>query len=209
MDTDSDKSINTKISAIDKALAAAKARKASRAAATPPVGEMIATKKTHPEFMKAQRAEASKKLSEDRAARRAQREARKLEQQSTSPTHMKKVSRAGDKLPSLGDAARSHLDELTTNLSRVDLAALALHIQHFNRVKATEMSTGRRFKSGQKARIVAGDLAHIGKIGVVESGRPLRCFVSVPGVKRLIYVFTSEIEAVEDEPAAQSTGTEG
>ena len=121
--------------------------------------------------------------------------------------HLKKVSRAASKLPVLSDSAQALLDEVKTNLGRVEQSSLALHIQHFVRLKATEMSAGRRFRNGQKVRIVAGDLNFIGAVGTVESARPLRCFVNVPGAKKPVYVFTSELELVEEQSAA--TGTEG
>ena len=222
MSTTSEDSKSTKISAIDKALAAARARKASKSespAGDAPAAEAPATRSEHPKAAETRRTAASDDLENIKASKRAaakllrdvERQQRREARSSTQkgPTHMKKVARAGEKLPDLSAAGRTHLNELTTNLGRVDLAALALHIQHFNRVKATEMSVGRRFKNGTKVRIVAGDLMHLGKIGTVESGRPLRCFVSVPGSKKPVYVFTSELEAVEDEPAAQQTGTEG
>jgi transcription antitermination factor NusG len=221
----------TKLSAIDKALAAAKARAAAKATVKaedqPKVKEAKEpkVKKTeNPEAAKTRKASASSelrnaakaKLEEERAARKVTRDAarsarraeKEAEKSNKKPAHMKKVMRAGNKLPVMTPDAARVMDEITTNLGRNDIAALALRLQHFNRMKATEMSMGRRFKNGQQVRIVAGDLDNLGKIGTIDSARPLRVFVNVPGVKKPVYVFTSEVELVE-ETSTKATGTEG
>lgn len=207
-----------KLTAIERALEAAKARKAQKAAddastAEAPAGETKAKKQTNPEFAKAQKTEALKGAREAaKTVRDAERQKRREEKAEAAankkPTHMKKVLRAAGKLPSLSESAVELFNEITTNLSRVDVASLALRLQHFNRMKATEMSAGRRFKNGQQVRIVAGDLDNLGKIGTIDSARPLRVFVNVPGVKKPVYVFTSEVELVE-ETSTKATGTEG
>jgi hypothetical protein len=212
----------TKLSAIDKALAAAKARAAARinldddapkAKADKPSKEPKAKKETQPDCAKQQkkealnlaRAAAKAKRDAERDARRA---AKAADAGSKKSAHMKKVEKAGSKLPQLNAAAQEHFNELTTNLSRAQLAALALHLQHFNRVKATEMAAGRSYKQGQPVRIVGGDPKFIGMQGTIDSARPLRCFVNVPGVRKPVYLFTSDIEPVEEAPLA-ATGTEG
>jgi len=212
----------TKLSAIDKALAAAKARAAARinldddapkAKADKPSKEPKAKKETAPdaakqqkkEALEAARAAAKAKRDAEREARRA---AKTADAGSKKSAHMKKVEKAGSKLPQLNSAAEEHFNELTTNLSRAQVAALALHLQHFNRVKATEMAAGRSYKQGQPVRIVGGDPKFIGMQGTIDSARPLRCFVNVPGVRKPVYLFTSDIEPVEEAPLA-ATGTEG
>ena len=209
---------STKLTAIERALEAAKARKAQKAGedsppAAAPATEPKAKKGVSPEFAKAQKTEALKAARvAAKAVRDAEREKRREEKAAAAankkPTHMKKVLRAESKLPAMGADAARLMDEITTNLSRNDIAALALRLQHFNRMKATEMSAGRRFKAGQRVRIVAGDLENVGKVGTIDSARPLRVFVNVPGVKKPVYVFTSEVELVE-ETSIKATGTEG
>lgn len=214
----------TKLSAIDKALAAAKARAAAKAIAdgdAPPA--KVKTEKaekptkvkvtTQPDAAKQQkkealglaRAAAKEKRDAEREVRRA---AKAAEAGNKKNAHMKKVEKAGSKLPPLNGPAQEHFNELTTNFSRAQLAALALHLQHFNRVKATEMAAGRSYKQGQSVRIVGGDPKFIGLEGTIDSARPLRCFVNVPGVRKPVYLFTSDIEPVAAEPLA-ATGTEG
>lgn len=226
MQTTTSTDSTTKLSAIERALEAAKARKAQREAEDGPQDEVTETKVkasaaaaekvkkvTSPDFAKQQKKEAlTAARSAAKAVRDAERQKRREEKAARAvnknPTHMKKVARAASKLPALNESAQTHFDELTTNLGRVQIAALALHLQHFNRMKATEMSAGRRFKTGQQVRIVAGDLDNLNKIGTIESARPLRVFVNVPGVKKPVYVFTSEVELVNDA-SVKSTGTEG
>lgn len=213
----------TKISAIDKALAAAKARAAARSGLEDAASaEQKPKVKTHPTFEKTQKEAASKKLKEatkqaaaaERAAAKAIRDAERQKRQEAKAadggkkgTHMKKVEKAGAKLPSLNEAAQLTFNEITTNLSRDQVAAIALHLQHFNRVKATELAAGRTYKQGQAVRITGGDPRYIGVQGTIDAARPLRCFVNVPGVRKPVYLFTSDIEPVEEPLAA--TGTEG
>ena len=205
----------TKLSAIDKALAAAKARMANMVANLDdeqPIKEPKAKKETAPDAAKQQKKEALSAAREAaKAKRNAERDARRAakaaEPGSKANTHMKKVEKAGSKLPQLNGDAQQHFNELTTNLSRVQISALALHLQHFNRVKATEMAAGRSYKQGQPVRIVGGDPKFIGTQGTIDSARPLRCFVNVPGVRKPVYLFTSDIEPVEEQ--LQSTGTAG
>ena len=215
----------TKLSAIDKALAAAKARAAAKASIDgdnqpievttkeKPAKEPKAKKETQPNFAKAQKKEAEAVLrAEAKRIRDAEREARKAAKatagDSKKSAHMKKVEKAGAKLPALQASAETLFNEITTNLSRVQVAMLALHLQHFNRVKATEMAAGRSYKQGQAVRITGGDPKYLGLQGTIESARPLRCFVNVPGVRKPVYLFTSDIEPVAEEPLA-ATGTEG
>lgn len=209
----------TKLSAIDKALAAAKARAAVRAGAETTIQQNNlqpkAKKETHPAFEKAQKAEALK-ASRDaaKAVRDADREARRAaktaasENEAKKGTHMKKVDKAGSKLPSLSESAQLTFNEITTNFGREAVAAIALHLQHFNRVKATELAAGRTYKQGQVVRITGGDPRYIGLQGTVDAARPLRCFINVPGFRKPVYLFTSDIEPVTEEPAT-ATGTEG
>lgn len=215
----------TKLSAIDKALAAAKARAAAKAAVdgdSPPSAAPAKEKQakepkpkaeTQRDFAKAQRKEAEAALrAEAKRIRDVEREARKAAKSTeTAPkkgAHMKKVEKAAAKLPALNEAASLTFNEITTNFSRAQLSALALHIQHFNRVKATEMAAGRSYKQGQAVRITGGEPKYIGLQGTIDSARPLRCFVNVPGVRKPVYLFTSDIEPVAEEPLA-ATGTEG
>lgn len=224
MQTTNDSNNDTKLSAIDRALAAAKARKAAREGAEMPViprPESIAKqpkakKETHPGFAKTQKSEAlklardaaKKQREEQRTLRKAEKEAAKA---SGRAAHMKKVDRAAERLPSLASEQLNNLfNEVTTNFSAAQVAALALHLQHFNRVKATERALSQRIETGSNVRIVGGDPKYIGKTGVVSKAQRIRCYVEVPGVRKPVYLFTSDVELQASEAAPEvATGTEG
>lgn len=186
----------TTINAIDAAIAKAKARRAEAGSA-----------------------EGRKAAQEARAAERAARKAAKQAQ--AKPTaHMTKVEKAGARLPSLGAVAQSTFDEVVRTLNSEQRGALALHIQHFNRVQATTRAlTSGDLKVGQLVRITGGDPKYIGMTGAVETLRRIRCFVTVPGAKKPVYLFTSDVEAVTDsgdevivldmQESPAATGTEG
>jgi hypothetical protein len=220
MQTTNDSNLNNKLSAIDKALAAAKARKAMK------TGDDSETQPSAPSAQMKQKAEKTlKPTSEEktavRSAKDADRENRRLqrakerderratrlaEKGNKGPAHMKKVANAAAKLPILVDQATFAVNEITTNFSRDQIAAIALHLQHFNRVKATERALGQQVSLGQEVRIIGGDPRFIGKVGTTSLVRRIRCFVDIPGVKKPVYLFTSDVEIVE--PAAK-TGTAG
>lgn len=203
------------VSAIDKAIAAAKARAAGKAkpADKPPVDAVRPTS----EERQALRAEAKAK----RDAERAERKAAKVTPRAV-PVHMTKVQKAAGRLPSLSQEIAKVFDEVTTNFGREQITALSLHLQHHNRVSATIKATvAQPLKVGQVVRIVGGDPKFYGMTGALDRVQRIRCYVSVPGTKRPVYCFTSDVEVVneegssiptsneEDEPAATATGTEG
>lgn len=207
--------LNTKLSAIDKALAAAQARKAAKEGLTAdaptsrPAGD--AQKKVKAKASSEDAKAARTAAAEARAARQAQikadRAARKAAAPSNKPAHMKKVERAAGKLPSMNEQMQLTFNEVTTNFSAAEITALALHLQHFNRVKATERALTQKVDTGMTVRIIGGDPKFIGMTGTVGTARRIRCFVDVPGYKKPVYLFTSDVEVVESPAAA--TGTDG
>jgi flagellar biosynthesis GTPase FlhF len=213
----SDKS-DEKTSKIDAAIAAAKARAAAKAK-----GE-TATKTAETKAEKPARAAAKPKLTdEEREARKTKLEAERAERKAAKtaarekaraeklaarkPAHMSKVTKAGEKLPQLAGAAQILFGDATANLGRADLASLALHIQHFNRVKATERALDTRIEAGHTVTIVGGDPRFIGKTGTVTKAQRIRCYVEIEGVNKPVYCFTSDVEplAAADREA---TGTD-
>ena len=200
------------MSAIDRALTAARARAAQRAAvAVKDEAEVaepkakVAKVKTEGSFAKAQKDKANKELTElqraaAKAKRDADREARRAEKAAAAEgkkSHMKKVERAASKLPALSSEAQIKLNELRLELSNVELTALSAHILHHVRATATAAAAGKRPSVGSKVKIVGGDPKHFGLVGTVTESRPLRCFVEVSGVKKPLYLFNSDVAAVE------------
>lgn len=201
---------NVNVSAIDRALAAAKARKAAKEASDPSPMPRKA-EKTEPKPDAAAKAaakvekeaqKAAKKAERD-AAREARKAAKAAEKTDKKPAHMKKVERALSKLPSLNEATQLLFNEITCNLGAAQIDALALHLQHYNR----EMATVNAMKSpmlriGEMVRITGGDPKFIGMVGKVVKSRQLRAKVDVPGQKKLVYIFTGQAEVVSQPAVA-------
>jgi hypothetical protein len=145
-----------------------------------------------------------------RAAKIAEREANK------QPAHMRKVEKAAEKLGDLSESAQLLFNEATTNLPAAEVATLALHLQHFNRVQATQRALGSEIKAGDTVEIVSGDPRYLGKTGTVVKAQRIRCYVNIPGANNRpvpgtdgegVYFFTSDVTAVE-APAEESTTDE-
>ena len=219
IDTNSD-SKASKLSAIDRALELAKQRAAAKAAAngesTLSVKQSKAEKAPKEPKVKvinleekaskdAARAEAKAKLEAERAERKAAAQAKREEakaQRAASkttrgPAHMKKVEKAAERLPKLSQASQQMFSSITGTMSLVDMTILALHMQHHVRVQQTAAAHGRKFTNGQRVRFVGGDARYIGMTGEIDQARNIRCFVAVPGVKKPVYVFSSDIEPVD------------
>ena len=236
-DTNTAPAVN--LSKIDAAIAAAKARKAAREAALqeagpapqdpvviePGDGSDASSSDDLSDADKRQSNRAAKKamILADREARKAakaaERGAKKEAKvaQRSGPAHMSKVDKAAERLPTLTSEAKALLDDCTSQLHPDQLAALALHIQHINRVNATQRALSAKVEAGTAVRIVGGDPKFIGRTGVVFKAQRIRCYVTVPGVNRPVYLFTSDVTPVEVESLSHapepeevpSTGTEG
>lgn len=211
------------ISAIDKAIQAAQARKAAKSGDTNATTDASATPKA-PKAPKAPKepsapkrprltdeekaarqaakdAERATKKAEREAARAAKRAARETERKTP---HMSKVEKAASKLPALNEAAQVALNDITANFSASQVSAIAAHLSHFNRVKATERALGQTIATGDTVRIVSGDSRFIGQTGEVFKAQRIRCYVTVPGAKKPVYLFTSDVELVSAASAAKS-----
>jgi hypothetical protein len=191
--------------AINRAKAAAAARKKATAegvvlptAATPP-GES-GTGATAPSTNKkapasdAEKA-ASKALKDaERAASKAERDrvrgeikAQKEAEKANKPANMSKVDKAAARLPELTSGSKLIFNDATTNLTADQVGALALHLQHFNRVKSTEISASASssFKVGDRVTITrAGDGTNpklVGATGTCSKVQRIRMYVVLDG----------------------------
>ncbi len=212
MDTMTQDTNTVKISAIDKALAAAKARKEMKSPSPNPDKQPKAPRipvdaaakaaaKTAKDEARKQRQEIIK---QQRAERRA---AKATERANAKMPHMKKIERAAAALPDMSDQMQLTFNEVTTNFSAEQITALALHLQHFNRVKATERALNQRLEAGQQVRVTSGPNKFVGKIATVLKAQRIRCFVTVPGHAKPVYLFTSDVELIEE--TSKATGTDG
>jgi len=207
--------MNTKLSAIDKALAIAKARKEAKgesaeiptAKPPKPKAERIkldgATKAAAKSVKEEARKQRQALLKQQRLERRT---ARLAERAKAKTPHMKKIEKAAAALPDMSPATQLTFNEVTTNLSAAQINALTLHLQHFNRVKATERALNQKLEVGQQVRIIGGPTKHVGKMATVSKAQRIRCFVSIPGIHKPVYLFTSDVELVEQ--TATATGTD-
>lgn len=203
VDNNSTQTNEDKTSAIDRALAAALARKAAREAGTTgdPTRPQTAGEETLAENVAAATRRGRKNAADrgaDRALREAERAARKAAKAAAAaakkPVHMTKVERAGSRLPELSTATANLLQEATSNLSQQQVAALALHLQHHNRVAATQAALAVKVAPGDRVTIVGGDPRFVGKAGTVSKTQRIRCYVAVDGVAKPVYCFTSDVK---------------
>lgn len=200
---------NVNISAIDRALAAAKARKAIKDSIDPaPMPRKAEKSEPKPDAEAKAAAKAEKEAAKaarkaERDAAREARKAAKADKTDKKPAHMKKVERAFSKLPALSEATQLIFNEATCNLSAQQLDAMAQHILHHNRTMATvnAMKT-EPLRIGDTVRITGGDPKFVGMVGTVVKSRQLRAKIQVPGIEKLVYIFTGQAEPVTQVAAA-------
>jgi hypothetical protein len=203
MSTENSTSANDQsVSEIDLAIQKAQARRAAKSdkSAEPkaPKAEKVPNEPKRPRLTDdekkakdAQRAEERVVRSSARAAIRAEKLAAKSANK--SPAHMKKVARAAERLAPLEQAELLLFNEATSNLTAAQLANLAAHISHFNRVKATERALTQTVTVGNEVTVISGDSRYIGKVGTVTKAQRIRCYVQVEGQAKPLYLFTSDV----------------
>ena len=215
MDMDMDKTNNVNISAIDRALAAAKARKAAKeefsdADAAPMLRKaeksMIKPDAAEKAAVKALKDAQKANKKAERDAERARRKMEKSTVQAVKKTsHMKKVERALSKLPRLNEATQLIFNEATCNISGQQLDALAQNILHHNRMMSTvNAMKSNMLRIGDMVRITGGEPKFIGMVGTVAKSRQLRAKIQVEGVEKLVYIFTGQAELFT--PSASAVG---
>jgi sRNA-binding protein len=193
---DSDANVTKQVSAIDRALAAAKARKA----AAPGGGAAPPDPAPSPAERKAARAAA---LAEAKAARDARRAARVAAKAAAAAApgrtvHMAKVERARSKCPPLSAEAEALFRSATEGLPSPQLDALAQHLAVAVRTERTTRALrSSPLPAGTRVRIVAGEARFLGATGTVVHARRLRSAVAVDGVRRRVYIYTGEAEALD------------
>lgn len=204
------------VSDIDKALAAAKARKAAKDGT--PAGEKpnkpakepsAPAEPKRPRLTDEEKAAKIEARNQERATRKSARETARAEKiaertAARQPAHMRKVQKAAEKLPSLSDASQLLFSEITASHTAAELSALASHILHFNRVSATSRALSQKLEVGQTVTIIGGDSRFVGKTGTVSKVQRIRCYVSFDGVKKDAYFYTSDVSGVEAVASEES-----
>ena len=201
------------ISAIDKAIANAQARKAMKngtdtnATQTPGAPGEPKRPRLSDEEKAARQATKDAERASKKVERDAARDARKAAKNDEKRTpHMSKVEKAASKLPEITEAAQSTVNEITANFSAAVVASIAAHLNHFNRVNATERALNQKVATGDTVRIVSGDARYVGREAVVSKAQRIRCYVDIEGVNKPVYLFTSDVEVVTPAAVA-ATGT--
>jgi len=205
--------VTMKLTAIDKALAMAKNRKETKdmleevhTSLKPKVVriKLDASEKAAANLIKkTERAERQKTLKLQRDERKL---AKKVILSSGKQPHMKKIEKAFSTLPIINDETQLVINDITSNFSAAQITAIALHLQHFNRVKATERALNQKLDIGQRVRITGGSTKYVGMAGTVDRAQRIRCFINIPGFRKPVYLFTSDVELIAE---MQATGTEG
>lgn len=207
-----EKSTGIDAAAVDAAISKVKARKAAQAGEVPATTESTATgeKPKRQKLTDAEKAAKQAAKDAERAQKKAARDAKKAakEAEAKKTPHMSKVDRAAAKLAPLNDSAKDLFEQITTNFGRSQISALAEHLAHFNRAKATERSLTMTLGVGDKVRINGGDPKAIGKEGILTKVQRIRCYVAVPGLPKDAYCFTSDVEVLEKAPAPAATEDE-
>ena len=208
METQAVENNNTnRLSAIELALAAAKARKAAK------------EQNSSPDTPKKDRAEVKAQIEADRAARRLRKEsesnalstareekaaaraakkaAKAAEEANKRPAHMKKVERAKSKLSPLSSEGTQLMNSALSSLPPVQLEILAQHLivqaRELRTINATNSSP---IPEGTTVRITGGDPKYIGSTGTIVQSHKLRLLVSVEGARKPVYIYTGEAEPV-------------
>lgn len=132
---------------------------------------------------------------------------------SNKPVHMKKLATAAAKLPSLNTSMTHFFDEAKTKFNTVELSALILHLQHYNRVALTTQAINQKLIVGMHVVINSGDPRYIGMAGIVARVQRIRCYVDVHNVPKPVYFFTSDVAptaiVTTEVLDIDSTGTNG
>jgi hypothetical protein len=217
---------NSNISKIDLALAAAAARKAAKAkgedpskavprpAKAPKADKPASDKPKRVAKTDAEKAAEKTQRESERADRKAKRDAERAVKNAEKaankqPAHLSKVTKAGEKLPALSETANELFADATANLSAAEISSLAAHLQYFNRVEATKRALTAKVEEDMVVEIIGGDPRYIGLTGVVAKAQRIRCYVTVPGFEKDLYLFTSDVsptaEQAENAPAPEAS----
>lgn len=211
-----------KMSKIDQMIAQAKADKAKRAPGEKPPKPAKQPKAADPEKAK-EKAEKLAAREAKKAATLAAREAKKSERATASaakkaekqaareakaaakqPAHLAKLAKAEAKLPALTPETIAFMSA-ASGLSAVELQTAAEHLAFKARSMQTSSALTTKIEQGDTVTIMTGK--HAGKVGTVSEAKRIRCFVTVPGVERPVYLFTSDVTKVGTETVI-ADGTE-
>lgn len=197
----------TTLSAIERALAAAKARKAVRDSSESDESSLDRdTQKqqlaSDREQRKAKKLEQLQRLQQEKeerklakAAAKEQRLLKKQPRRSDKPAHMKKVENARARLAPLESSAQFFYNDITTSLNTLQMETLAQHLLVAAREQRTlAAANAPAIPVGATVRITGGEPKFIGLLGEVTHSQKLRLVVKVQDVKKPVYIYAGEAE---------------
>ena len=193
------------VSAIDAAIAAVQGKQMNKNKETGVTASDVRPATAKVRLTKEERAERDVEREQEKAERKATREAARaeklrLKEEQKKPAHMTKVEKARARLTEMDEDTSLMLDELVSNMSLNQLDILNQHLALHVRAERTATAVDQTLSVGQAVRIVGGDPRFIGSVGTVIKAQRIRCYVSIPGYDRDIYLFISDVEALaEDE----------
>jgi hypothetical protein len=169
---------------------------------------------------KAAREEKKAQIAKDREERKAKKEAEKAAKaaaKTAKSANLSKVEKAKAKLPLLSDGATESYDLAVRDLNKGEIAALALHLQHYLREQATIASAGAKFAVGQLVTVInSSDPRIIGKTAEITQTHRIRVHAKVEGFKGEFYLFNADVaplagasEEADEEEAPVEEATEG
>lgn len=161
------------------------------------------------------KAEKAKEREEARKAAKAAREAAKAAKgkQENVPPHLTKVQKVLAELPALEGAVQEAFVNVTAALNSAEMQLLAAHLEQTVNAQCIERSNAvTGLAVGDTVTVTGGrDPRLHGATGKITELRRIRCFVTLPGKDKPVYLFTSEVEPCNavlvqetpDSPAAE------
>jgi membrane protein involved in colicin uptake len=147
-----------------------------------------------------------------RDAERAATKAAKDAEKAGKVAHMAKVDKAAANLPTMGETATTHYDDITSNLSSGDVTALIAHLTHYQRAQATATALSVKLEEGQMVRILSGEgssARYIGQLAKVITVQRIRCYVQPVGTNKSVYLFNSNVAPVTSDEVSTVQSSSG
>lgn len=152
----------------------------------------------------------------ERDEKRAAKKTAKEQERGAHKPHTSKLDKARAKLPELDATCKQFIDiingkkcdvEMYDMLTSTQLIALAQYLDFMARERQTTAALDAKLEVGQTVRITSSkDTRFIGKLGTLTKVQRIRCYVDVPGAKRPVYLFTSDVTALPKEEITPEPG---
>lgn len=146
----------------------------------------------------AEKAEKARVREEKRAAKAA----------ATPGKHTAKLMRVKGQLPKLSLPEQKFYDDVVAGCTPDELERIASHLSYHVREEQTKRAVAAVVEVGQTVRIRSGNQRYTGLLGTVSRANRIRCYVNIPNVDKDIYLFTSDVESVDQEFISENDSSE-